>query len=150
MKKLAILLSFATILPSCSTIRPIPRIINTSFADYRSYTQEGFLISPNPYTAEFESLGEINIAVTPAITRDGTSANTDSIYSIIKPCEYEHIPYDELVAIAVKEAKARGADALVNFSITREVISKADRMYGGYIVGYAYNISGYCIKRKYY
>ena len=148
MRKLAILLSFAAILSSCSTIKPIPRIVSTSFADYRGYTQEGFLISPNPYTSDFESVGEINIIVTPAIKRSNSTHADGIYYTNSSSYDYEQIPYDELVEIAVKEAKAKGADALVNFSIARETVSQVDRFHGRYIVGYAYNISGYCIKRK--
>ena len=55
---------------------------------------------------------------------------------------------DEMVEIAVKTAKEKGADAIVNFSIIKDKISEFNRFNGVYITGNTYYIQGYCIKRK--
>lgn len=50
------LLAAIIIVTSCS-----PQI-TTVLMDYRPYSQEGFLVTPNPYYGEYESLGEILIS----------------------------------------------------------------------------------------
>ena len=80
--------------------------------------------------------------VTPALKEfkyEGKEAYLGSYY------EYEKISYDELVSLAVQEAKNRGGDALVNFSITSTLIESTG---GTFAVGYKYTIEGFCIKRK--
>lgn len=148
MRKLTLLLTGVVALSSCSVLsvgektKSTERTTVTHFADYRPYTAEGFLISPNAYTGEYESLGEVAITITPSLKefkREGKEAYLGSYY------EYEKISYDELVSIAVKEAKSKGGDALVNFSITSTLIESTG---GTFAVGYKYTIEGFCIKRK--
>lgn len=146
MRKLIIAFVCICFATSCGvTIVPHDRIVLTSFADYTKYTEEGFLISPTNYTADFESIGELHIEVKPALsvrrkapTYDGGSKKT--IYM------YEEIEFTELVDIAVKQAKERGADAIVNFSIN----STDNSLYtdNGVVYGRTYIIKGFCIRRK--
>ncbi len=107
--------------------------------------KQGFLISPSPYTYDFESVGEINIIVTPALKQGGKVVWGETTNTGLY---YENISTDELVEMAVKEAKSKGADALVNFSITLEDIRAVDSFKGGVAPGYRYYVKGYCIKRK--
>lgn len=141
MKKILIIIASALAIASCGTLKPTPRTYQVYFSDYRSYSEDGFLISPNPYTYGFESIGELHIEVQPAIIE----GERESLYEgvTIKGYVAENIPYDDLVDIAVNEAKSRGADALVNFSITTETANITRD-----VVGYIYHIDGYCIKRK--
>lgn len=37
-------------------------MITTVFIDYRPFSQEGFLVTPDPYFGKYESLGEILIS----------------------------------------------------------------------------------------
>ena len=113
MKKLFIAFFALVTLIGCATVKETRRVVLTSFSDYRPYAAEGFLISPNPYTYNFESVGEIDIVVEPAMVKE----LTEGLYYNYETLVYETISYDELVKIAVDEAKAKGADALVNFSI---------------------------------
>lgn len=145
MKRFFIAGIIAALCCSCSTLKPMPRGCITMFSDYREYAQEGFLISPGSYTYDFDSVGEINIVVTPALEQTkiiklGETTN--------KGLKYESISSDELVKMAVEEAKSKGADALVNFSIELEEITARDVVMGGYTKGYRYYVKGYCIKRK--
>lgn len=147
MKKFFIAIIAVATFTSCSAMKETQRTILSSFSDYRQYATEGFLISPNPYTYNFESVGEIDIIVEPAqIIKE-----TPSPYTVGLPTKtliYETISYDELVKMAVDEAKAKGADALVNFSITKEKISHVNKIYGGYTYSHIYYVKGFCIKRK--
>lgn len=144
MKKIAIIIVAVLSIAGCSTMKETQRTILASFSDYRPYTIEGFLISPTAYTYNFESVGEIDMIVEPAIVKE----KVENGYSSYERLVYETIPYDELVKMAVDEAKAKGADALVNFSITKEKVSQTDTMYGGYTYKYIYYVKGFCIKRK--
>ena len=142
MKKLLIAIMALTTLASCATMKPTQRVTLTSFSDYREYAKDGFLISPSPYTYDFESVGELNIIITPA----KVITEKPSLYSntTIKGLDYEKIEYEEMVEMAVKEAKSKGADALVNFTITKEYVRDTQ----GLVKEKYYNITGFCIKRK--
>lgn len=140
MKKIIYLALIGLLCASCSALQPSKRITITSFVDYRKYEAEGFMISPDPYTKDFESLGEIDIIVTPAIVEK------NEYYSLT--LQYETISREELVETAVREAKSKGADALVNFKIVSTPISQYSAGTGEVLNGYMHNISGYCIKRK--
>lgn len=144
MKNLFVILSLVTVISGCAAVKPSERIVLTAFSDYRKYSAEGFLISPNAYTSDFDGLGELSIMITPAKVKKEVQTQYSS-YSII---EYEIITYDEMVEIAVKTAKEKGADAIVNFSIIKDKISEFNRFNGVYITGNTYYIQGYCIKRK--
>lgn len=149
MKKIFLAFIVCAIASSCSALKEVPteRVVIKAFSDYRQYSAEGFLISPDPYTYHFEGIGELDIIIEPA----RELKEKPSLYkggSSIKTLVDESIPQSELVDIAVKEAKEKGADALVNFSITKEKITEVDRIYGGYKIRYIYYIKGYCIKRK--
>ena len=102
MKKFFIaIIAFAT-LTSCATMKPTQRVTLTQFSDYREYAKDGFLISPSPYTYDFESVGELNITITPA----KVITETTSLYSnaTINSLDYEKIEYEEMVDMAVMMA----------------------------------------------
>lgn len=144
MKKLFITIVALTTLVSCATMKPTQRVTLTQFSDYREYAKDGFLISPSPYTYDFESVGELNITIVPAkvITEKPSLYSNTNI--TIKGLDYEKIEYEEMVDMAVKEAKSKGADALVNFAITKEAIRDSQ----GITKEMYFKITGFCIKRK--
>lgn len=127
------------------------RQVYTSFSDFRKYSEEGFLISPSPYTYNFESVGELEMTIYPAIEKKEHkyTYSQDTYYRF----EKETVDYNELVAMAVTEAKSKGADAIVNFAITVEYKTISYSAYG-YISGpmpteiVKYIVKGFCIKRK--
>ena len=145
MKKVLLIIISCTMLAGCAVLKPTERTIHAYYADYSKYTEAGFLISPNSYTGEFESLGEIEIIITPGIKE--FEAEADYFGSRGKYLDYEHITHDEIVDIAVSEAIAKGANAIVNFSIATQEISKGDA-WGQVAKGIKYHIKGFCIKRK--
>ena len=128
---------------SCSPV--IHPSVKVYFADYRPYSDAGFFISPDPYSAgPFESLGELYIEVTTGTLKKEDKSvknkNDDGIYS--RPEEVDlgvgAINYNELLDLAVSEAKSLGADGLADFKIT----SPPSNILSG-----TYTISGLCIKR---
>lgn len=146
MKRVIYLALIGLLCASCSTLQPSKRITLISFVDYRQYEAGGFMISPDPYAKDFESLGEIDIIITPAIKEypeEGQPFDSRGKY-----LDYENISHNELVRMAVDEAKSKGADALVNFKIVSTPISRHDSDTGETLHGYEHYISGYCIKRK--
>lgn len=148
MKKILLIVAAIAFLASCSTLKSIEkedRKVYTDFADYRPYLEIGFLITPNLYSGEFESIGELAIHIVPAIKlfpEDGEQYDYRGKYY-----NYEEIKRQDVIDIAVKEAISRGADAIANFNITANKISKADGL-GTVCIGREYYITGFCIKRK--
>lgn len=133
MKKILLALAAITMLASCATVKPTERKVYTYFADYRPYAEIGFLITPQSYHGEYESIGEIEIKIVPAYEKKITGYNVlDEAYYTFA---YETITFDEITDIAVKEAIKKGADAICNFSITKPN-------------DISYHIKGFCIKRK--
>jgi hypothetical protein len=146
MKKVISAFALAFLVTSCGvTIVPQERIVLTSFADYTKHSEEGFLISPTHYTLEYESIGELHIEVKPAlIVRRQAPKYEGGLKKTIYT--YEELKFSELVDLAVSQAKEKGADAIVNFSIN----SSDNSIYanGEIIYGRTYFIKGFCIKRK--
>lgn len=159
---LALFLIIGTVMSAQPNRKGVPtleagRIVSTFYADYAKYEEEGFLISPYEYTEDFDGLGELRLVIAPALIE----VQLPSVYSggaARTVFDYETIPYDELVQVAVEEARKRGADALVSFSIELRDLKVNDPIYkggacgrsmgDGYTQGYMYHIKGYCIKRK--
>ena len=114
------------------------------FLDFQPYTAAGFFISPNPYTGQFSPVGEISITVQPALQRPAKQIKgeyTDGLYAQgnngnVVP---EEIMAEELLEMAVKEAKAKGANGISNFQCRR--VTDANPL-----EPYHYEISGFAIK----
>ena len=116
------------------------------FLDFQPYTESGFFISPNPYTGEFFPIGEINITVLPALQPKakvikGAGAYADGLYTQKANANLvqEDIPAEELLDLAVREAKAKGANGISNFKCVR--VTGADP-----VEPVLYEISGFAIK----
>ena len=142
MKKI-IYIATVAILSSCAIVRPTDRKIYTDFADYKAYSESGFLITPQEYMGEYESIGELAIRVVPAIKlfpEEGEAFDYRGRYY-----DFERIKRQELIDTAVKEAMKRGANAISNFQITTSNISLKTQS-GEIIDGEEYIITGFCIK----
>ena len=138
MKRIVIYITAIIILSGCSVqqeVKEVQRSIIVHFIDFQKYEAEGFFISSTPYIGNYKNIGELTIGITPAKGNYKVPTEQNPNWYMIVYKE-ENIDYNEVLAIAVKEAKAKGADALVNLKITKE-ISGSDQ----------YTISGLCIKR---
>ena len=153
MKKAIILSAIIVMAASCSTIKPSERQIYSYFLDFRPYSDTGFFLSPDPYTGEFTSLGEILIDVYPAEISNKEISNKESrfkdgIYEKERKSPKlvtEKISESELLEIAVKKAKDLGANGIANF----KCLSSMSTYYSnGSLVSTIrhYEISGLCIK----
>lgn len=112
MKRIAIIAALL-LAASCSVSRDRATLVTfASFSDYPD-----MWISPNDCPMVHTALGVLEIDVIPAIKRynpkDGIYSNAPSTVS-----RFERIYYDELLGMAVKEARARGANGISNLSIT--------------------------------
>lgn len=139
MKKITIALMAAVALCGCSVQQAAmetKRITIVNFLDFQKYEEEGFFISSTPYVGEYKNIGEVEVGIIPAKGNYKIPSELNPEWYRIEYKE-EDIDSNEALAIIVKEAKAKGADALVNLRMTKE--------YGGRI---KYTMSGLCIKRK--
>ncbi len=139
MKKIIPLI--ATLLLCSCSVMTHQRYVATMFLDFQPYTEAGFFISPNPYTGQFSPLGEISISIQPALQRKAKQVKgyNDGLYSNNSaPVVQEEISAEELLEMAVKEAKARGANGISNFKCSK--VFDMDP-----IEKYHYEISGFAI-----
>lgn len=144
MRKILLIIASIALLTSCSTLKPTERMAFTSFVDYRPYSESGFLLTPQPYQGDYDSVGEISIYVVPAFLK--LKEDFDYMSGEWYTYKFETIKLEEIVELAVKEAIEKGADAVSNFSITSEKISRGNGR--TYSRGDAYRVTGFCIKRK--
>ena len=104
MRRIALLTIYLLILSGCGMYRH-ERAIYTGFADFRPYTTAGFYISPDPYTGgEHTVIGTLSAHVYPGVDM--------ATYT------QESIPSAELLELTVAEAKKRGANGIVDYSVS--------------------------------
>ena len=139
MKRLLFIIAVVMTVASCSTLKSARKVVTNHTVLYTTYNDEGFLITPYEYTHEYNSVGDLMITVVPAIKRTYIA---DGRYGMLP----EPVSYQELTRMAVEQAKKMGADALVDFKITRvdRMPTKDDRNK----CWYEYVITGFCIQRK--
>jgi len=145
MKKIILLALLAIVVSSCG-ITTHERYVTKLFLDFQPYTEAGFFISPDSYTGRFAPVGELNITVQPAVqpqsqrTR-GNKKFDDAVYFEVNgsPIALEVILPEELLEMAVNEAKAQGANGIANFRCVRILDSDP-------VDQYHYEISGFAIK----
>ena len=108
------------------------------------------MITPNPYYGEYTPCGEINITITPAYPENTIEywmsegsikyQNPESGSWRTKEVK-EDSKLDEIMEIAVNEAKERGADAITNFKAEVKFYQNSSNIE-------SFNLSGFCIKRN--
>lgn len=152
MKKIIILAVVSIMLCSCG-ITTRNRIVTPLFLDFRPYTSADFFLSPNPYTGEFEPIGELNIRVEPAVKRYDPYTDTkfnDGIYSAKPTVVQEDIPEADLLELAVAEALKMGANGISNLKIeiTKDLYGYTKGGIQKAIEVDVYHITGFCIARK--
>lgn len=149
MRKIIMIIAVAIITASCAVTRD--RQVSKYFLDYRPYSDAGFFISPNPYTGEFTSIGELSITVTPAILSKSQAPvqvknYNDALYAPVGTgAIVENIPASELIDMAVKEAQSVGANGISNFKCVAVYNTQVSR--SGVVNKELshYEISGLCI-----
>lgn len=91
--------------------------------DFTEYAEEGFLITPETYTGEYESIGIIQVTLWPKMKRsvEGRDEQGNLEYSEWRS---EQLPLEAAVDSLYRRSSGMGADALINFDserVTREV-----------------------------
>lgn len=133
---------------SCAIFKPQQRSYSISFLDYRPYTSEGFFISPDPYTGEFEALGELYLEVQPE-QKEIDIKNKDNYDSIVywgtQAYGFERINHAELLEMAVKRAVSVGANGIANIRITKTTGAIINASVASTSI--VYKIEGLCIKK---
>ncbi len=145
MKRICIFLISLLCLQSCSLLfsayEPQQKSTLATFLDFRPYTSEGFFISPDPYSGEHETLGQLFIEIIPEEKeiRESERTKYDSPhYANGLLYGYEHITFAEVLEQAVQRASSIGADGIADMKITKETSGISVR----------YVATGLCIKRK--
>ena len=124
LKKLSLFLLTVMLLASCGTLTRERQTL-VSFASFSDYPD--MWISPNDCPMAHEVLGQLVVEIIPAIEGGQRAKIGDGIYTKTpsqKGLTIEHIPYDEILATVVAEARARGANGISNLSITGETTIK--------------------------
>lgn len=148
MRKILIVLSLV-IFTSCasSKFETWETELRSSSYDFRPYTEQGFLFTPDKYTEPYDAIGLVEITYIPNISKAPSVTRPDQMrgYRIMKAGTtfyYVELPdIDKLLAEMFNLADGFGADALSNFKITKETV------YNGNVPIETVKVSGFAIKR---
>lgn len=148
MKKLLIVF-YAVILSSCasSSIEPWDTELRSSGYDFRPYTEQGFLFTPEVYNEPYDAVGLVEITYIPRVFEAQHEGRPNQIkdhriISVSTNYYYVELPDTEkLIAEMYDLANGLGADALSNFNISAETV------YNGNVAIETVKVSGFAIKR---
>ena len=123
--------------------------------DFTKYSKLGFLITPEKYIGEYESIGIVRYEVYPGATyqlisnkpnpKYGTNANEPMMITV-RAWDIKKISMQEVIDGMYDQCRQMGADALINFDVKYESIPYSGISNPVTINGYT--ISGFAIKRK--
>lgn len=141
---LLLLLSFIT--STCTGPQTVARdeVINVTGYDFSEYTDQGFLITPEQYLEDYQSIGLITVTQWPAVNKSVRSVpNSDGTgYRKVEEFHSENINVEKAIDEIYKVATNMGADAITRFDVT-----PTSRMNGTLRVQ-GVEISGFAIKRE--
>jgi len=102
-----------------ASVSRYPMRVQAYALDFRTQTQDGFFMSPDPYTGAHEPIGIITVEIRAKAEMDPSSQGVYNEWTITP------IPVDSGLAAAKAHVRALGGDALVNLKInrSREVVS---------------------------
>ena len=157
MKK-AIFVLIAISLSSCATLTELKVIYPAEILygiDFNSFTQKGFLITPEKYSGAYESIGMIDFTAKPGAQYKSTGRRINPYYTpdssdpkSIEIYEWvvDSIAFEQVLTKVYKICVSMGADALVNFrnEITLDPYSGIKNP----VTITGYRITGFAIKRK--
>ena len=121
--------------------------LRSSGYDFRPYTEQGFLFTPEIYNEPYDAVGLVEITYIPRVVEAQSDTRPNQIegYRIITASTkfyYIELPDTEkLIAEMYELADGLGADALSNFNISNETV------YNGNTAIETVKVSGFAIKR---
>ena len=128
----------ASIITGCgNSLTSIRSYKLTTVLDFTPFTKQGFLFTPEPYQGEYESIGMITVSISASGERKR-----------LRPGVYDwdwdlsQVQSDSVLNYFFEKATALGADAVIQFSLTRSSIDFAGLQVPTTIA------SGFAIKRK--
>lgn len=129
----------------------VPGTSGTIAFDFRPYLEDDFLFTPQDYDGEYEPVGMITLSVFPRAENLNAPAGQKRITPqngyVQNGYMVEHVETDTLVARAYRQAKAMGADAIMNFDVaptTRTVQTGT----ASSITLTGFEVNGFAIDRK--
>lgn len=160
MKKVLVILGIVLLFTSCTTITILNSVQKEeSFygIDFRTYTEKGFLMTPENYSGEYESIGLITYKIIPAAKYVLINNKTKNVlyYNTYTDTYYwikDDINFQNVLDSVYVNCVSMGADALINLKmnlISKEyLLDKYSKPISNPVTISGYEISGYAIKRK--
>ena len=147
MPKFICFIVLAALSLSCAGPQTVARkeVFDVKAFDFSKYTDQGFLITPEEYLDDYQSIGIITVTQWPAVHKQDRrvqAPNSPDGYKLVEEYFSETIDVKKTVEKIYQEAKAMGADAITNFKVT-----STSRQNGNLRVQ-GVEISGFAIKRK--
>lgn len=158
MKKWILIIVSVTFLASCSPLRTLEYIDEVSkfyAVDFTKYTKQNFLITPEMYQGQYESIGLIDYTLMPkslykTIGRkqnpNWTEGSTIPRFISVQEWVDDDMSLDRALERVYDKSKLLGADALVNFRWDVQTTEYTGIANPKTIVGV--RITGFAIKRK--
>ena len=148
----AIIIFLLSACETASVLPKIPRKEQLTGIDFSKYTKDGFLITPEKYSGNYESIGLITFVFMPGATPKTNiiennyswkeSDNLITGYS----WDIEKVNLQDAIDAMYKRCTEMGANALVNFNATEEITEYVFPKAPVKIKGY--KITGFAIKIK--
>lgn len=145
MKTIIVLLVSLTLM-GCAAVLEMDGYSRVTTTDFTPYTKLGFLITPEKYLGDYESIGMIESTTFPSIKKKPDTYNKEKWEEVTSLDGRKYIisRVDQEIALkSIYEASINmGADALMNFKM------EAVLMPNGTLTLMAIKVSGFAIKRK--
>lgn len=162
MKKFIFLITLlCSLFTGCTTVEElsfVPRKESLFGIDFSKYSKQGFLITPEKYAGEYQSIGLITYEYLPSAEYKPGTSRPNPYYVPGNPKTSQFIPIKMWITEDVKveqvmdsvytRCKILGADALVNFKIEPKTETYSSVVYKNPPIINGYSISGFAIKRK--
>lgn len=128
----------------CTETKEMDRVVIHYGFDFTKYTKDGFLITPEGYLGQYESVGYLDTYVLPAVKKREEKEEVDGVTYIYQYNDLvvEKINTNDAIDEIYKKAKSMGADAIIHFSI-RDI-----NYLNGTMIVHGIEVTGYAIKRK--
>lgn len=114
-----VLLLMAALIAACGGPDVYKKSMEVSGYDFTEYTDQGFLITPEGYQGEYQSIGVLSVTVWPRIERRPVEDDTLAQPGADSPAREwfitEAVDPQEVVDSLYVEARSMGADAVMNF-----------------------------------